>query len=318
MPEARYDLPFLFSGARAAVTTPLRLLRNRDAVFCLALVLGLLAPGAAPSIRPAVLPVLAVIMTLSTLGIPARDLFASRGAAAGAAAGLLLSYGLLSGFFLLASRAFSSQPALRDGFLILAAVPPGVAVIPFADVLGGDRLLALRGTVAAYLGALVIAPLLGLVFWGQAVFDLGRLVEILLELVAVPLLAGAVLRQTPLAVPLTAIRGPAVQWGFFVVIYTIVGLNREILIDNPGPLVPLAIVSAISTFGLALLIEAAGRHLRFAAPCLTSLVLLGTLKNYGLAGGIALALFRPAAALPAVVGGTAMVAFVLWLGFRRR
>jgi BASS family bile acid:Na+ symporter len=295
----------------------LRLLRNRDVVFCLALVLGLLAPGAAPTLRRAVLPALALIMTLSTIGIPARELFGTRGLGTGVAAGLLLSYGLLSGFFLLASRFFPSRSALADGFLLLAAVPPAIAVIPFAEMLGGDALLALRGAVFAYLGGLVIAPVLGMAAWGTAVLDVGRLVEILLQLVALPLLAGALLRRTRVAGPLHAIRGPVVQWSFFIVIYTIVGLNQEILIANPGQLVPVTALALVSTFGLALIIEAVGRRLRCAAPRLRSLVLLGTLKNYGLAGGIALALFPAEAALPAVVCGTAMIAFAVWLGTRR-
>jgi len=300
------------------VATLLRLLRNRDAVFCLAVVLGLLAPAAAPALRPAVLPTLALIMTLSTLGIPARELFASRGAATGCAAGVALSYGLLSGFFLLASRFFPGRPAVADGFLLLAAVPPGVAVIPFADLLGGDRVLALQGTVSAYLGGLVIAPLLGLAAWGAAVLDVGRLVQILAQLVVLPLVAGALLQRTPAAVPLQRVRGPVVQWAFFLVIYTIVGLNRKTLLADPGLLLPVAALSLASTFGLALVIEVAARRLGLAAPRVTSLVLLGTLKNYGLAGGIALALFPPEAALPAVVCGTAMIVFAVWLGARRR
>ena len=50
----------------------------------------------------------------------------------------------------------------------------------------------------------------------------------------------------------------------------------------------------------------------------TSAILLGTLKNYGLAGGLALALFPERAALPSVVAGTIMIPYVIWLHWRRR
>jgi BASS family bile acid:Na+ symporter len=50
---------------------------------------------------------------------------------------------------------------------------------------------------------------------------------------------------------------------------------------------------------------------------LTSLVLLGTLKNYGLAGGLALAIFSKRTALPATVSVIFMIVYIIWLGYKR-
>ncbi|MDP3097247.1 MAG: hypothetical protein Q8M86_04815, partial [Syntrophales bacterium] len=50
----------------------------------------------------------------------------------------------------------------------------------------------------------------------------------------------------------------------------------------------------------------------------TSLVLLGTLKNQGMAGGIALTMFSQEAALPAAVSTIVMIVYIIWLDFRKR
>jgi BASS family bile acid:Na+ symporter len=47
-------------------------------------------------------------------------------------------------------------------------------------------------------------------------------------------------------------------------------------------------------------------------------VLLGTLKNYGIAGGIALTLFSKEAAMPSTVSAVIMILFIIWLEYRKR
>ena len=54
-------------------------------------------------------------------------------------------------------------------------------------------------------------------------------------------------------------------------------------------------------------IKKAGALLRLPEKVLTSLVLLGTLKNYGLAGGLALALFSKKTSVPATVSAVFMI-----------
>ena len=60
-------------------------------------------------------------------------------------------------------------------------------------------------------------------------------------------------------------------------------------------------------------IEKAGALLRLPEKVLTSLVLLGTLKNYGLAGGLALALFSKKTSVPATVSAVSMIVYIIWL-----
>jgi len=51
---------------------------------------------------------------------------------------------------------------------------------------------------------------------------------------------------------------------------------------------------------------------------MTSLLLLGTQKNTGLAAGLALALFSDQTAIPATVSTIFMIVYIIWLSFKRR
>ncbi|MBE0616389.1 MAG: hypothetical protein IH608_00495, partial [Proteobacteria bacterium] len=128
-----------------------RIFCNRDFVFGLALVLGLTEGGPAVWTRPAALPALGLVMTLSCLGITGRLYRSSRELLTAAVAGVLLSYLVLGGFYAVASAGFRQDRDLWDGFILLALAPPAVAVIPFTDSLGGDRRFSLLGTAAGYL-----------------------------------------------------------------------------------------------------------------------------------------------------------------------
>jgi len=295
-----------------------RILRNRDFILCLGLGLGLLVPQAANWTEGLTLPALAVVMTLSTMGVSGR-VFRSLGALIGPSlAGLAMNYLVLGGFILGTGLLLVDDPALRDGFIILASVPPAVAVIPFTDFLGGDRDFSLIGTTGAYLGALGIMPLMALVFFEAGLVSPLRLMTIVLELIVAPLVASRVLLAAGLAGRIEPYKGAVTNWSFFIVVYTVVSLNRDLFVHHPLTLVPVAGVAVASTFVLGLIIERLAPLLGASGQRTTSLVLLGTLKNYGLAGGLALALFDRQTAVPATVSTVFMIVYIIWLGLRKK
>jgi BASS family bile acid:Na+ symporter len=49
-----------------------------------------------------------------------------------------------------------------------------------------------------------------------------------------------------------------------------------------------------------------------------SLVLQGTLKNQGISGGLAIALFAKEAAVPSAVYSISMILYIMWLDWRRK
>ncbi len=291
---------------------------HRDVILSLALVLGLLAGHLAGRTEVLVLPALAVVMTLSTMGVPGSVLRSPRELAAPMLAGLAVNFGLLGLILLGLQTLLITEPAIATGFVIMAAVPPAVAVIPFTDLLGGNRAFSLVATIGCYLGALVITPVVTVSLLGSQVIQPGKVLVILVELIAVPLAVSRLLRRTGWAQRLENLKGPLTNWCFFVVTYTIVGLNRELILGQPALLAPVALIAVVSTFAWGEIIAGAGRLLRIEPPTVTSLVLLGTLKNYGLAGGLALALFDTRTAVPATVSTVFMIVYIIYLGVKGR
>jgi BASS family bile acid:Na+ symporter len=207
---------------------------------------------------------------------------------------------------------------LRAGFVIMAAVPPAVAVIPFTFLLNGDSPFSLVATIGCYLGALVIMPLITLTLLGEGFADSRKLVMIMLELIFVPLVISRILRWSGAVKKLDSWKGTLTNWSFTLVTYTIVGLNRNLFLSQPFLIAPVAFIALASTFLLGFGIERVGRLLGVGREKRISLVLLGTHKNTGLAAGLALTLFSDQTALPATVSTIFMIVYLIWLSLKGR
>jgi BASS family bile acid:Na+ symporter len=292
--------------------------RKRDFILVSAVACGLGVGQGARWTQPLVLPALAVVMTLSTLGIRGEMLRSPRELWRPALSGLLLNYLVLGGILLGLCFLMVREPAMKNGFVLLVAVPPAIAVIPFTEFLRGNTTFSLLGTVACYLGALIITPLIALGLLGTSFIEPGTLVMVIVELIAAPLLISRVLLRTSVAARLEPIKGAITNWSFFVVMYTIVGMNRELFLQRPLSLVPVAVIALLSTFLLGTVITKVGKSMGIDRSTVTSLVLLGTLKNYGIAGGLALTLFSKKTAIPAAVSSVFMIVYIIWLDFEKR
>jgi BASS family bile acid:Na+ symporter len=294
------------------------LLRNRNLILFSSLMLGILWGEGAQWTKSLTLPALALVMTLSTMGISISEFRSPRTLLVPALGGLGINYVLLGGCILGLSMFLVRDEALRSGFVIITAVPPAVAIIPFTGFLNGNSTFSLVGSIGGYLGALIITPLIVLGLLGTGSIEPLKLLLVMVELIIVPLIISRILIWTKMASRIEPYKGTITNWSFFVVSYTIVGLNRDVFLGHPFSLVPVALVALASTFLLGMVIEKAGCFLRIEPKTLTSLILLGTLKNYGLAGGLALALFSKQTAVPAAVSVVFMIVYIIWLGFKRR
>jgi len=294
------------------------LLKNRDFLLILSIVLGLFLGDGAQWTRNLVIPGLAVIMTLAVMGIPGSVFRSPRSLVIPTLAGLLLNYGIQGGVVLGLSALLIKEEALRAGFVMVAAAPPAVAVIPFTVLLKGDGPFSLVATVGCYLAALILMPLITFGMLGPGFVDHEKLVWIMVELILVPLAISRLLRWSGLSEKLEPFKGALTNWGFFLVTYTIVGLNRAVFIDRPLSILPVFLVALAAIFLLGWTIERIGRLFKVDPRKRLSLVLLGTHKNTGLAAGLALTLLGERTALPATVSTVFMIVYVVWLSIKQR
>jgi BASS family bile acid:Na+ symporter len=296
----------------------IHLLGNRNFIFTLSIVLGLAFPQLAGLTEPLTLPVLALVMMLATLNVPGNIFRNPRSLIIPSLSGILMSYLVQGGVTLALSALLIHKENLRIGFVLIAAVPPAIAVIPFTGILEGNVLFSLTGTVAAYLAALLIVPamfsLLLQAGWGEPL----HIIMIMFLLIGFPLIASRIIIRFDFHTRIAAYRGLLIDWGFFLVLYTIIGLNRDLILGAPSMIAPVALIIFAGTFILGFLIEKTGYLLRVDRKTVISLVLLGTMKNQGIAGGLALSLFSREAALPAAVSTIIMILYFIWLDIRRR
>jgi len=278
------------------------LLRNNSFILALALVAGIAVGQGAEYTRTAITPLLAVIMTLSLVGVSSDVFRGGVGLVRPALLALLLNYVVLGGVLILLAFVLLDDPSMRAGFVLIAAVPPAVAVIPFTYRLGGDVDFTLIGSVAGHIAAFVLTPLITVLALGASLVQPLQLLTALLQLIAAPFIISRLLRRsTAIRDWLDSHRGTLVNWGFFVVVYTIIGLNRGAFLSFSSDLLGVGLISFVSTFGLAYLVYATARLTGAVKQARVSYAVMAAWKNYGLAGAIALVYFGEVAALPAAV-----------------
>ena len=291
------------------------MLRNSSFVFLCAMAVALLFPGGASYTESFLLPVLGVIMTVSVADISLREFLNVRTLAFPVMAAIVLNYIVLGGTLIGLSRLFVDDEMFRHGYVLMAAVPPAVAVVPLSFLLNGNTRIALIGNVGAYISGLAITPLICLLFLGASLVEPTRLLIVLAELIVLPMVVTRIIRRTPLIGYVEKVRAPVVNWGFFIVIYTIVGLNRDTFLDETDTLLIVVGIAFAGTFVLAEVVNRVMKLFGVDKADRISLMLLSARKNDGLAGVIALIFFGARAAMPIAVFTAISVIHFVWLAW---
>ena len=294
------------------------LLRDRNFILSLALILGFLMGQGAQWTQKLVLPALAFVMMLSTTSVTGSLFRSPRTLLAPLLTGVTMNYVVLGGLILFLSGLLVPEGPLRTGFVVRAAVPPAGGVIPFTGFLDGDVEFSLIGCLACYLGAFIATPLILFTLLGLSAGFQVKLFTTMFQLIIVPLFLSRILVYTGVASRIAPVKGTLLNWSFFLVVYTVVGLNREVFLSQPSSLIPAAAITVTTTFLLGYLIERAGRTLRLDPKKVISMVLLGTSKNAGFAAGLALTLFGRQTAIPSTIQTIFMLSYVIFLDLNMR
>ena len=295
----------------------IHLLNNRNFIFLLAITFGFVLPQAAQWTKILMMPALAFVMMLATINVPNNYFLNPRAILKPSLAGIMMTYVILNGTILLLSALLIGDRNLWIGFVLIAAVPPAVAVIPFTAILEGNVSSTLSGTVASYLAALLIMPLMFWIFIGAGFDDPYKLVRIMLLLIVLPLVLSRMILYFNWQDRLAPVRGSLTNWGFFIVLYSIIGVNRDLIFSQPLTIIPVAGIAFATTFVLGWVIQKTGVLLNVDKENIVSLVLQGTLKNQGISGGLAIALFAKEAAVPSAIYSIFMIFYIIWLDWQK-
>lgn len=201
----------------------------------------------------------------------------------------------LSGIILFFGSFFSSP--LWESFVVMAAIPPAVAVIPITKILKGNLQQTIVSLSFLYLVALGLTPIFLFVFLGEQV-AFWNMVKTVIQFIVLPLLLSRLLRKLSFSSTQNTV---IVNLCFFVVMFAIVGLNRMALIQDIWLLLILTGVIMIRTIGTALVVFGIGEKWNMDRGISIPLALFASFKNDGLGLLIASTILPPLASVPFII-----------------
>jgi BASS family bile acid:Na+ symporter len=276
------------------------MLRNTNAVFISAIIAGLALPALSDFFVGYVLLALIIIMTFSTTQITLS--FADlKGQLRQVFSAFLVNYVFLSGIIVLSSWILLEDPDLIAGFVIMAAVPPAIAVVPLTGLLRGNTSLSLISSTFLYLLSPILAPLIVYLAAGFTGIDVLALIKVLVELILLPLLFSRMLMRLKPYQRIKEDQIIIINACFFILIYAVVGVNRGVFFRDFSMVALVSGICILRTFASGTIIYLLAKGTRVENASAVSYTLFGSYKNLGLTATMALALLGERACIPAAI-----------------
>ena len=293
-------------------------LYRSNVIFLLALICGIILPQGFPIGNVLILPALMVILTITLLRFP-RGFFRRPGPLLSASIqGNVMNYLVLGNFIILSSIFLIHKQELWIGMVLIAAMPPPVDIILLGNLLRTEKTSIFTGLAGAYLGALLIIPLIGLGFFKYILPNYWNIILIVLGLIFLPLVLSRIAIEKTWDKIIEPYEETIIDYCSFIVFYTITASSRNLLINWSSDLFITASIAFVSTFFFAFAIRKIGIYFHSHENEITSFLLLGTMKDCGLAGGIALILFNQEVALPSLIFAIFTFIYMNWLKYKVR
>ena len=293
-----------------------KLILNRNSILVFAVILGLVLGDFAANFKSYTFLALAVTMSFSMTGIGMKALLSPKTMVGPMFVGAVLNY-LVFGLLVIVLAYFTMPTEqLFYGFVVIAAAPPGVAIIPFSYILKGDVEYSVAGVLGAFLASVVIAPLYISLFANSNGVSSYNLFIMMVQLVLIPLVISRFLLYKPLFRYIEPVRGKIVDWGFAVLIFVAVGMNRQVFFASPLVLLLVGGVLLAVTFGLGGIYQLVAKRFGINAPRATTQTMLVTIKSSGFSVFTALALFGQEAAIPSAVLAVVVLLYLIFLSIK--
>ncbi|TRX70688.1 bile acid:sodium symporter family protein [Carboxylicivirga sp. M1479] len=293
------------------------LVRNRNFVLILAVVLGLVFGDYAANIKDYTIYVLAMVMTFSMTNIRSSSFYPVKSLVKPMLVGMFLNYLVYAFVMIGLAYVFIDDKDLFYGFVVIATTPPGVAIIPFSYILKGDVEYAIKGVLGAFLCTVFVTPFaVGWLTGNDGVNSLDLFV-LMLKTIVLPLAISRVLLFSKVSPMVNVVRGKIVDWGFALLIFIAVGLNRQVFFSEPLILLQIAVVLFVSHFVLGLVFEKVAKVFKRDKVKMMSENLLLTIKSSGFAVVTAITLFGQKAAIPTAGLAIFVLLYLLFLSFRK-
>jgi len=289
-------------------------LLNRNTLLILSLVLGLAGGWGVDFFKLFTLYVLALVMIFSATSFDFKHLKDYKFFAKTTFISFLLNYIAFGIIILTAAYFIIDEKELFWGFVAIAATPPGIVIIPFTFIYKGNTNFSLIGVLGVYLLSIIASPLIIKLFVKDASVDTFALIRVTIEVIIIPILLSRLLLFKKIKPLIEKMRGQVVNWGFAIIIYTIVGLNREAIFSELDLVFKISLVLFITMFVVGFLYEKITRKFIKRETRISHNLML-TLKSSGYAAGLALVVFGERSALPAAFLAVFVLLYLILAGF---
>ncbi len=295
-----------------------RIIRNRNTILIVAVIAGLLGGKAAAPLQEYTIWVLALVMLVSTTGISIKSLVPFRNTISTFGVSILFNYIIFGALAIFLAWMFFPPDAYFMGFVVIAFSPPGIAVIPFSNILHGNTNYTILATLGSYLAALLILPWIFDLFPGESSLNRIDILLFLVKIIVIPLLLSRLLLFKPVKPVVEKIRGRVTDWGFAFIIFVAVGLNRHVFFDISGVLLKSILILLILTFGLGAIYVWMNKIFKWVdSRTEVSQKLLLTIKSSGFTATTSLALFGKEAAVPSAIMAVMVLVYLIYLGLKK-
>ena len=291
-----------------------RIVSDRNILLVLAVIFGIFLPDLSIYLKSSTFWILAIVMTFSLSGISSKSLFPLKTVIVPMLKGVLLNHFVYGVVMISFAYLFKDNYSLFVGFIILAATPPGVAIIPFTAKMSGNLNYSILGTFGAFMASIFLAPIIIEVFAGSSEVSSFELFKVMLMLIVTPFLLSRLLLLKPIIKPVEKHRGKIIDIGFALIIYTSIGINNQVFFnDFPTLIKVISVLFAVMFIGSFILKQVLKNKL--SKPDLISTQLLYSVKSSGFSVVTAIQLFGNKSAIPATVLSVMTLVYLLFLIF---
>jgi BASS family bile acid:Na+ symporter len=293
------------------------IIRNRNTILVVAVLFGLLLGDYAVFLKEYTIYVLAMVMLVSTTGISLKSLVPFKNTLNAFGVGILFNYMVFSGLAIFLGWILFPFDAYFMGIVVIAFSPPGIAVIPFSQILHGNSNYTILATLGSYLAAVVLLPFIFDFFPGESSLSSLDILIFLVKIIIIPLILSRLLLIKPIKPFIEQYRGRITDLGFAVIIFVAVGLNRNVFFEFSEVLYKSIIILVALTFVLGFIYERLNRIFKWVdEQTEVSQKLLLTIKSSGFTATTSIALFGKEAAVPSAVMAILVLVYLIYLSLR--
>jgi bile acid:Na+ symporter, BASS family len=297
----------------------LSVINHRDFVLTLALVVGLVMGDRTRILAETSVLTLAMVMVFATTGFSFRSWMPIANIFRPLAISTLLNF-IIFGTILIALAwlFFTNDPGSPTflyfvGFVLVAAAPPGPSVIPFAAILGGDNNFSVTGVFGLHFLAMLLTPLILLVFLGESMINPWAIFQIMVKLIVIPLIISRFLRHPKVLPAVEKHRETIIKWGFFLVVVPIMGMSSKVFFSQPQMVLIMSLILVMAMYLLGFAYHMIMGKLGMQRATIISSTLMMTTKSSAFSAVAAFTFFQnePMVALPSAVVSVFVTLFII-------